>query len=43
MKVSRISLAVDSLNAPALKLYYRFGMSSIGKQGSHMMRNLLKD
>jgi ribosomal protein S18 acetylase RimI-like enzyme len=40
MGVARLSLAVDSLNAPALKLYYRFGMSRIGSKVA-MMRRLL--
>jgi mycothiol synthase len=39
MGVGRLSLAVDSSNAPALKLYYRFGMSRIGSKVA-MMRKL---
>jgi ribosomal protein S18 acetylase RimI-like enzyme len=40
MGVGRLSLAVDSNNAPALKLYYRFGMARIGSKLA-MMRKLL--
>lgn len=39
MGVARLSLAVDSNNAPALKLYYRFGMSRLGSKVA-MMRKL---
>lgn len=35
----KVNLAVDSANAPALKLYYRFGMSRLGSKIA-MMRNL---
>ncbi|MDB5173540.1 MAG: acetyltransferase [Phycisphaerales bacterium] len=37
--LQRLSLAVDSGNAPALKLYYRYGMSRIGSKIA-MMRKL---
>ena len=40
MGVARLSLAVDSINAPALKLYYRFGMAKMGSKVA-MMRKLL--
>jgi len=36
---SRLTLAVDSLNAPALKLYYRHGMRRIGDKMA-LMRDL---
>ena len=35
----RLSLAVDSLNAPALRLYYRFGLSRLASKVA-MMRTL---
>jgi len=38
MGVSRISLAVDSANAPALQLYYRFGLARIGSKIALMRR-----
>jgi GNAT superfamily N-acetyltransferase len=40
MGVARLSLAVDSINAPALKLYYRFGMAKMGSKVA-MMRKLI--
>jgi GNAT superfamily N-acetyltransferase len=40
MGVGRLSLAVDSTNSPALKLYYRFGMARMGSKVA-MMRKLL--
>lgn len=39
MGIGRLSLAVDSINAPALKLYYRFGMSRLASKVA-MMRKL---
>jgi ribosomal protein S18 acetylase RimI-like enzyme len=39
MGVARLSLAVDASNAPALKLYYRFGMARLGSKVA-MMRKL---
>jgi mycothiol synthase len=39
MGAARLSLAVDSTNAPALKLYYRFGMSRLASKVA-MMRKL---
>jgi ribosomal protein S18 acetylase RimI-like enzyme len=39
MGVARLSLAVDSINSPALKLYYRFGMARMGSKVA-MMRTL---
>ncbi len=38
MNVPRLSLAVDSLNSPALKLYYRFGMARVGTKVAMMRR-----
>ena len=35
---ARLSLAVDSENAPALKLYYRHGMQRIGAKLALMRR-----
>jgi ribosomal protein S18 acetylase RimI-like enzyme len=35
----RISLAVDSRNAPALRLYYRFGMQQVATRWA-MIRDL---
>ena len=40
MGVGRLSLAVDSTNSPALKLYYRFGMARMGSKVA-MMRKLI--
>ena len=39
MGLPRLSLAVDSMNVPALKLYYRFGMARMGSKIA-MMRKL---
>ena len=39
MKLKRLTLAVDSRNAPALKLYYRHGMQQIGAKTA-MLRDL---
>jgi ribosomal protein S18 acetylase RimI-like enzyme len=39
MNLSRITLAVDSLNAPALRLYYRHGLSHVGSKAA-MIRDL---
>ena len=39
MSAARLSLAVDSRNAPALALYYRHGMSRVGAKAA-MMRDL---
>lgn len=39
--IARLTLAVDSINAPALKLYYRFGLSRVGSKVA-MMRNLVE-
>jgi ribosomal protein S18 acetylase RimI-like enzyme len=39
MNLSRLTLAVDSNNAPALRLYYRHGMQRIGSKVA-MMRDL---
>ena len=41
MGLSRLSLAVDSGNSPALKLYYRFGMAKLGSKVA-MMRQLME-
>jgi hypothetical protein len=38
-KLPRLCLAVDSLNTPALKLYYRHGMSRIASKIA-MLRDL---
>jgi GNAT superfamily N-acetyltransferase len=38
MGVARLSLAVDSINAPALKLYYRFGMARMGSKVAMMRK-----
>jgi GNAT superfamily N-acetyltransferase len=38
MGVLRLSLAVDSINRPALKLYYRFGLSRMGSKIALMRR-----
>jgi mycothiol synthase len=42
MGQSRLSLAVDSGNLPALRLYYRFGMSKVASKIA-MMRELKRD
>jgi mycothiol synthase len=39
LNVSRLTLAVDSRNAPALKLYYRHGMQQMGTKTA-MLRDL---
>jgi ribosomal protein S18 acetylase RimI-like enzyme len=39
MNLSRLTLAVDSNNAPALRLYYRHGMQRIGSKVA-LMRDL---
>jgi ribosomal protein S18 acetylase RimI-like enzyme len=39
MKLGRITLAVDSQNAPALRLYYRHGLAHVGSKTA-MLRDL---
>ena len=39
MRLAKITLAVDSRNIPALKLYYRHGMQQIGTKTA-MLRDL---
>jgi ribosomal protein S18 acetylase RimI-like enzyme len=38
-KVTKLSLAVDAANTPALKLYYRHGMKQMTRKLA-LMRNL---
>ena len=42
MNLSRLTLAVDSNNAPALRLYYRHGMQRIGSKVA-LMRDLAEN